>query len=65
MDDREFVRDYAVVTWTAADVQTLRPNWGLEQCEEWLADNEHHIQSRLTEVGWECIQALLDFDGGN
>ena len=27
---------YATVTWTAEDVQTLRPNWTLEKCAEWL-----------------------------
>jgi hypothetical protein len=50
---------YATVTWTAEDVQTLRPNWTLEQCAEWLDSNERYIQDRLVELGWEVIESLL------
>ncbi len=50
---------YATVTWTAEDVQTLRPNWTLEKCAEWLDSNERYIQDRLVELGWEVIESLL------
>jgi len=49
----------AAVTWRAEDVQTLKPNWSLEKCNEWLEDNERHISDRLIELGWEVIDALL------
>lgn len=49
----------AAVTWHAEDVQTLKPNWSLEKCNEWLEDNERHISDRLIELGWEVIDALL------
>ena len=49
----------AAVTWHAEDVQTLKPNWSLEKCNEWLEDNERHMQDRLIELGWEVIDALL------
>jgi hypothetical protein len=49
----------AKVTWHAEDVQTLKPNWSLEKCNEWLEDNERHISDRLIELGWEVIDALL------
>lgn len=55
MDDNK----YATVTWTAEDVQTLRPNWTLEKCAEWLDGNERYIQDRLVELGWEVIESLL------
>jgi len=51
---------YATVTWTSEDVQTLRPTWTVEQCEEWLERNERYIQDRLVELGWEVIETLLD-----
>lgn len=49
----------AAVTWHAEDVQTLKPDWSLEKCNEWLEDNERHISDRLIELGWEVIDALL------
>lgn len=49
----------AKVTWHAEDVQTLKPNWSLEKCNEWLEDNERHISDRLIELGWEVMDALL------
>ena len=51
---------YAKVVWTAEDIQTLRPDWTLERCEEWLESNQRYIQDRLVELGWEVIETLLD-----
>ena len=50
---------YATVSWTADDVQTLRPEWSVEKCEEWLESNQRCIQDRLVELGWEVIENLL------
>jgi hypothetical protein len=49
----------AAVTWHAEDVKTLKPNWSLEKCNEWLEDNERHMSDRLIELGWEVMDALL------
>lgn len=54
---------YAKVEWTAEDVQTLRPDWTDDQCEEWLMANQKYIQDRLVELGWEVIESLLAYDG--
>ena len=64
-DTKKDTNEYVRVVWTAYDVQTLRPNWCIEKCEAWLVENEKYIQDRLVEVGWEVLQDLLDFDGGN
>jgi hypothetical protein len=53
---------FAEVAWTAEDLQTLRPNWSDEQCEEWLDRNEDYIQTRLIELGWEVMESLLSGD---
>ena len=50
---------YAVVYWRAEDVSVMKPEWTIEQCEEWLRDNENRIQDRLTELGWEVLDSLL------
>jgi hypothetical protein len=52
-------KKFATVTWTAEDIQTLRPDWTTERSEEFLEDNERRIQDRLTELGWEVIETLL------
>lgn len=52
----------AVVTWCAEDVQTLKPEWTLEQCEEFLENNVRHIQDRLIETGWEVLEALVTWE---
>ena len=54
---------YAKVEWTAEDVQTLRPEWTEEYCEEWLMANQKYIQDRLVELGWEVMESLLAYDG--
>ena len=48
------------ITWVAEDIQTLRPNWTLEQCDDWLGSNSTHIEDRSTELGWEVIDSLLE-----
>lgn len=54
----------ARITWTPADIQTLRPGWTLDQCEEWLGDNARRIEERSVELGWEVIECLLDMEEG-
>ena len=50
---------YAEVTWRAEDVQSIKKDWSLPRCEEWLEDNEDNMKDRLTELGWEVMGALL------
>lgn len=54
---------YADLAWTAEDVRTLAPHLTVEQAEEWLRNNEHHIRDRLCELGWGVIGDLLTYDG--
>ena len=50
---------YAELSWSPADVQTLRPGWSIEKCEEWLNANEKYLRDRLCELGWEVMTDLL------
>jgi hypothetical protein len=54
---------YAEVSWTAEDVQTLRPEMTTEQAEEALQSIEKHLRDRLVELGWEVMDDLLRFEG--
>jgi hypothetical protein len=47
------------ITWGAGDIQTLRPDWTLTQCEDWLRYNWMRIHDRSITLGWEVIEALL------
>jgi len=49
----------ANITWVAGDVQTLKPDWTIEQCEDWLSTNAKYIEARSVELGWEVIEDLL------
>lgn len=55
----------AIVVWRAEDVHRLKPSWTLPRCEEWLQDNEHRIEERLTELGWEVIDTMLMMERDN
>lgn len=55
--------EYAKVVWRAEDVKSINGAWSLEKCEEWLQNNEDHIEERLIELGWEVMGALLSMEG--
>ena len=46
--------------WHPEDVKELRPKWSLKKCEAWLAENESRISERLTELGWDVMEAFID-----
>ena len=49
----------ATVSWCAEDIQSLRPAWSAERCEEFLDENEDGIQCAMVETGWSVISDLL------
>jgi hypothetical protein len=53
------VSPQVMIVWSPEDIETLRPDWTLEQCEEWLDNNRKHIVDRSIEYGWAIIETLL------
>ena len=54
-------RWYATVRWCIEDVQGfVFPEMTEKKAHEWLAENEEHIQERLSEYGIEIIRDLID-----
>jgi hypothetical protein len=51
--------NYAQISWTPLDVQSVKPTWPLDKCESWLKENQKYIQGRLIEVGHEVISDLI------
>ena len=49
----------ASARFAAADIQSLRPDWDDATAQAWLARHGKTIESRMVEVGWDVIEALL------
>lgn len=52
-------RRLAEVSWSADDVQTLRPDWDDERCIQFLEDNEEDIQCAMIARGWDAVSDIL------
>jgi hypothetical protein len=50
---------FATVSWTANDILDRRPDWTVEQAEDWLTENQEVIRDRMVQVGWDVIDTLL------
>jgi hypothetical protein len=48
------------ITWRAEDVQTLKEDWTLLECRDWLNVNGKYIVDRSIEIGWEVIEELTN-----
>lgn len=53
------VKKYAQLSWSAEDVQAIREDWTLEQCEEALSNIQNRVRDRLCELGWDVLETLL------
>ena len=47
---------FAEVSWNSEDVQTLRPDWSEEKCNELLAQAEDNMQSIMIAQGWSVLE---------
>ena len=41
------------------DVQTLRPEWSHQRCEDFILSQSKYFTDRLTELGWEVMDVLV------
>jgi hypothetical protein len=48
------------ITWQAEDIQTLRPHWTVEQCENFLDTYFYKMQDGMISEGWNIIDYFLD-----
>ena len=52
---------YATVCWWIEDVKGMvSPEMTDKEAHDWLAENEKHIQERLSEYGIEIIRDLIN-----
>jgi hypothetical protein len=50
---------HALAGWMPEDIQTMRPEWTVARCREWLTDNQKWIVEAMVRDGWGAIEALL------
>jgi hypothetical protein len=59
MNDDEMV----VIRWSWEDVQSLRPDWSQEKCDEMLDTIAKGLHDRSIELGWEIMETLIEMEG--
>jgi hypothetical protein len=48
------------IKWSAEDIQTLRPEWSVEECEIFIKDKGEHFKQASISQGWEIWETLLE-----
>jgi hypothetical protein len=53
------MKEYAKVTWDIVDIESLRPEWSVWKCKDFLEENARYIQDAMIVAGWDAIESLL------
>lgn len=53
------MKQFAEVSWNAEDVQTLRPDWSEEKCNDMLKQEEDDIQISMIDRGWSVLRTKV------
>jgi hypothetical protein len=48
------------IKWSAEDIQTLRPEWSVEECEVFLQAKFEYFKQASISQGWEIWETLLE-----
>jgi hypothetical protein len=55
--------EMVVIRWSWQDVQSLRPDWSQEKCDEMLDTIAKGLHDRSIELGWEVMETLIEMEG--
>ena len=47
------------IKWSAEDIQTLRPEWDMKECEVFLQTKGESFKQASISQGWEIWETLL------
>ena len=50
------LKRFAEVSWTAEDMQVVRPDWSIEQCNYVLNRSEDALRTVMVEQGWKILE---------
>ena len=50
------LKQFAEVSWTAEDMQVVRPDWFIEQCNYVLNRSEDALRTVMIEQGWKILE---------
>jgi hypothetical protein len=55
--------EMVVIRWSWEDIQSLRPDWSQEKCDEMLDAIAKGLHDRSIELGWEIMETLIEMEG--
>ena len=50
---------YGEMRWNIQDIKSIKPNWTDDQCHKFWEVNESKFTDRITELGWEVLDTLI------
>jgi len=60
MNDQD--SDNVVIKWSWEDVQSLRPKWSQDECDEMLDKIAKGLHDRSVELGWDIMEILIGIE---
>lgn len=48
------------IKWSAEDIQSLRPSWTLEECEQFIQSKSESFRQASISSGWDIWETLLE-----
>jgi len=58
--ERERGQVMVTIKWSAEDIQSLRPEWSLEECEVFLQAKFEYFKQASISQGWDIWETLLE-----
>ena len=53
---------WATVGWRPLDVQALRPQWSMDECEAFLSRHAAFIQTAMHDAGMDAIDDCIELE---
>jgi len=54
------MNEYGQAGWTWRDIQTVKPEWGQDECEVWLEAHADKLIDVMTAEGWNYIHEKIN-----
>lgn len=51
------------IKWSGGDIQSLRPEWSIDKCEEFINSNSDIFKQLSISQGWAIWESLLESEG--
>jgi hypothetical protein len=51
------------IKWSGGDIQSLRPEWSIDKCNEFIDSNSDIFKELSISHGWDIWSSLLEREG--